>query len=105
MIAGMRSLRSLSGFRLICSRPLLSVALLPSTPTNDVSLHRRIFEDLRRDLLLALGHIAERDALRRLQRALNDAVVLHREETFRDQQVQQYRQRRVPTATPSVSRG
>ncbi|MNY48703.1 hypothetical protein D3C86_1840560 [compost metagenome] len=38
MMAGIRSLRSLKGLRLICNRPLLSVALLPSTPTNDVRL-------------------------------------------------------------------
>ena len=74
-------------------RPLLSVALVPSTPMNDDRLcDRRVLQDARRERLLALGHRRERDRLRRLGDALDDAGVLHREEALGHHDVEQHGQ-------------
>lgn len=45
-------------------------------------MHCRILQNHVRDLALPLGHIRKGAGLRCLQSALNNAVVLHREETF-----------------------
>ena len=67
-------------------RPLLSVALVPSTPMNDVRLATAgIREDDFGQRLLPLGHRGERDRLRRFRDALDRARVLHREEALGDQ--------------------
>ncbi len=52
------------------------------------AFHRRIFHDDLRHLLLALRHVGEGDRLWRLKRALNNAVVLNREEAFRNENPQ-----------------
>ena len=57
------------------------------------------------DLLLALRHVGERDRLWRLKRALNNAVVLNREEAFRNENPQHDAERQRAEATPSVAEG
>jgi len=57
------------------------------------ALYRRIFQNDIRHRALALGHAGERHRLRCLQCALDDAVVLHREKAFRDENPQKHRQR------------
>ncbi len=57
------------------------------------ALDRRILQDNLGNLPLALRHAGEGDRLRRLERALNNAVVLDREEAFRDENPQHHGQR------------
>ena len=57
------------------------------------ALHRRILENNVGNLLLALGHTGEGDRLRRLEGALDNAVILDREKAFRDKDPQDNRQR------------
>ena len=57
------------------------------------ALYRRVLHDDLRHLLLALGHIGEGDRLRRLKRALNNAVVLDGEEAFRNENPQHHAER------------
>ena len=57
------------------------------------TLHRRILKDNAGHLPLALGHAGEGDRLRRLEGALDNAVILDREKAFRDKDPQDNRQR------------
>ena len=57
------------------------------------ALYRRILHDDVRYLLLALRHIGKRDRLWGLKRALNNAVVLDREEAFRNENPQHHAER------------
>ena len=68
------------------------------------ALHRRVSQDHLRQRLLAFGHGGERDGLRRLGNAQDDAGVLHREEALGNDDVEQHRDDRAwPTATISVA--
>ncbi|CSG31934.1 Uncharacterised protein [Shigella sonnei] len=53
-------------------------------------MHCRILQNHVRDLALSLGHIGKGAGLRCLQSALNNAIVLYREETFRNEHPQQH---------------
>ena len=93
------------GVSVISMRPLLSVALAPSTPMND---ERPVTSGSSRMTcaggLLALGHRRERHRLRRLGDRLDRAGVLHREEPLRHRDVEHTRSAPASaTATNSVS--
>ena len=97
--------RSLRGLRLISMRPLLSVALVPSTPMNDERLATAGSSSTTvGQRLLPLGHRRERDRLRRLGDALDRAGVLHREEALRDDDVEHDGQHQRQRPRPSASR-
>jgi hypothetical protein len=64
-------------------RPLLSVVFVPSMPMNDEMLaNRRVLQDDAAERALALAHRVERDVLRRLGDAQDDARILDRNNPF-----------------------
>ena len=86
--------RSASGFRVIWMRPLLSVVFVPSMPMNDEMLATAgSCRDDAAERALTLGHRVERDVLRRLGDAQDDARVLDREQPLRHRDVEHERQR------------
>ena len=92
MIALAFSLRSLTGFRLMSMRPLLSVMFAAVDAdergqADDV----RVLEDHRGHRRLAARHLGEGHRLRRLGDGLDDAGVLHREESLGNEDVEERR--------------
>ena len=85
-------------------RPLFSVVLVPSTPMNEDKLSTSGSCRMTcGQLLLALGHSGERDALRRIGDAQDHAGVLHREKPLGTIDVELDRSATsVPTVTSSV---
>ncbi len=74
-------------------RPLLSVVLIPSVPMKeDDTVDGGIAQDDVGQLLLLCHHRAERNILGRLGDALDDAGVLHREEAFGDNNIEEDRE-------------
>jgi hypothetical protein len=94
------------GFRLIRKRPLLSVALMPSTPMNEATLATAgSSQDRLGQRLLPLGHRGEGDDLRRLGDALDRAPVsCTGKKPLGMHDVEQHRQdQRADSATSSVA--
>ncbi len=84
--------RSLLSFRLMRKRPLLSVALVPSTPMKEERLSTSgILQDGAGEFRLLVGHGGERNRGRATRHALDEARVLKREEAFGDHDVEQHR--------------
>jgi hypothetical protein len=74
--------RSSRGFRLISMRPLLRVALVPSTPMKDDRLATAGSFSTTSATAAGARHGREGDRLRAFGDALDEAGVLHREEAL-----------------------
>jgi hypothetical protein len=83
--------RSARGFRLIIMRPLLRVALVPSTPMKDDRLATAgSFSTTSATACWRSAMAGKRDGLAGLGHALDGARVLHREEALGHQDVEQH---------------